>query len=594
MVGAIVASSILVARLWYLQIVHGEELLRSSEANRTRVVRRVPPRGVILDARGRVLATSRPRITVRVAPEEVKKHPELLPRVAELLDTPYKELLQRYEENRTDAYQPVQLAADVTMEQATRLEEHRHSLPGLTVGPEPTRTYLVGEAFGHVLGYVGKCSERDLKERAEAGYLPGDICGKAGLEGGPYDKELRGKDGSVTYEVDALGRVYGELGSRDPVPGATLRLSLRADLQAVAYEQLAPYLRQGHAGAVVAMEPSTGAVLAMVSLPSYDPRHFEGGIPRKRWRALQSNPLRPLINRATAMAVAPGSVFKVVTALAGLERRQTSIYDGTYCSGVIYLGKWPKRCHRRSGHGRVDFTEALAKSCDVFFYRLGQRLGPDNLARYARLMGFGKKTGLDIAGGETAGIVPDPQWKRKRGYGQWVGGDTVDYAIGQAMLAVTPLQVCNAVCAIANGGTLYQPHLVREIIRHDRSGKATAEAVRPKVLRRLPFSQRNIAAVQRAMEAVVQRGGTGTAAALPGVRVAGKTGTAQRRTREGMVNDAWFAAYAPAESPRIAVCVFIEAGGHGGEVAAPVARAVMAHYLNIRLEATVGAGSTED
>jgi len=163
MVGAIVASSILVARLWYLQIVHGEELLRSSEANRTRVVRRVPPRGVILDARGRVLATSRPRITVRVAPEEVKKHPELLPRVAELLGTPYKELLQRYEENRTDAYQPVQLAADVTMEQATRLEEHRHSLPGLTVGPEPTRTYLVGEAFWHVLGYVGKCSERDLK-----------------------------------------------------------------------------------------------------------------------------------------------------------------------------------------------------------------------------------------------------------------------------------------------------------------------------------------------------------------------------------------------------------------------------------------------
>lgn len=588
------ASMVLVARLWYLQIAHGEEMLRSSLANVTRVVRRVPPRGVIIDARGHILATSRPRITVRVSPEQVSKDPAILKRIARLLQVSEQELMAAYTENKTSPYQPVLIATNVTLEQATRLEENRHLLPGMTVGPEPTRSYRVGEAFGHVLGYVGKCSDRDLKERADSGYLPGDVCGKVGIEGGPYDKDLRGVDGSVTYEVDALGQVHAELGTVDPVPGATLRLSLRADLQAVTYRELAPWLRRGHPAAAVAMDPRTGAILAMVSVPSYDPRDFEGGIPRSRWKYLQAHPLRPLINRTTTMASAPGSVFKVVTALAGLETRKTSVHDSGYCTGVIFLGKWPKRCHRRSGHGHVGFYEAMAKSCDVFFYRLGQRLGPETIAEYARLLGFGSRTGVDIACGESAGIVPDPAWKRRRGFGPWVGGDTVDYAIGQAMLATTPLQVCSAISAIANGGVLYRPHVVQEVTRYSRKGPEGTERVKPEVIRRLPFASANLAAVRQSMEAVVRPGGTGVAAAIPGIKVAGKTGTAQRMQRGRMVNDAWFAGYAPADDPRIAVCVYVEASGHGGEVAAPIARSIMAHYLGVALETTRAVDRTED
>lgn len=588
------ASATLGSRLWYLQIVRGDEYLRLSEANRTRTVRRSPPRGLILDATGAVLATSRPRILVRLAPDEVKRHPEVFRRLARLLETDPATLKDTYEENYIDPYQPVVVARDVSMEAATRVEERRYSLPGVTIGPEPVRCYEVGEAFGHLLGYMGKCSDRDLKERGRYGYRLGDACGKTGVEGGRYDGDLRGRDGATVYEVDALGRIYGELSSTDPVPGATLRLSIRADLQAVAYRELVPHVRRGRSAAIVAMDPSTGAVLTMVSVPSFDPRMFEGGIPRKRWQALQNDPRRPLINRATASATAPGSVFKVITAIAALEMGKTSRYDGAYCTGVMHLGRWPKRCHRRSGHGHVDFTQALAKSCDIFFYRLGQRLGPENMARYARMMGFGSRTGIDIAAGEVEGIVPDPEWKRKRKLGPWVGGDTVDYAIGQAMLGCTPLQVCNAFCAIANGGKLYRPHVVASVTRYKPDGSTLREDVKPELIRELTFRPGTLPLVRRALEAVVQPGGTGIRASLPGVRVAGKTGTAQRRRRGQMVNDAWFAAYAPADNPRIAVCVYVEEGGHGGEVAAPIARAVMASYLGIRLEASSEPTRTED
>jgi len=582
MVCVAVGALVLVSRLWYLQIVCGDEYLRASEANRTRVTRRIPPRGVITDSVGRILATSRPRINVRVMPEEADKNPVLLTRLAELLDMPETDVLEAYRENRVDAFQPALIASDIGLELATRVEEHRYALPGVVIGPEPVRSYEVGMAYGHVLGYVGQCSDRDLEERAKFGYMRGDTCGKTGVEGGPYDGDLRGKDGTQTLEVDALGRVHGELSSTDPIPGATLRLGIRSDVQAAAYNELMAFARRGKPAAAVAMDPTNGTILTMVSVPSYDPAEFVGGIRRKRWMALQEDPGRPLINRTVAMATAPGSVFKLVTSIAGLETGRVSVYSRDYCSGVIYLGRWPKRCHRRSGHGSVDFTDAIAKSCDIFFYNLGRRLGPESIASYARMMGFGAKTGVDIAGGEVAGIVPDPEWKKRRGLGEWVGGDTVDYAIGQAMLGCTPMQICNAVCAIANGGTLYKPHVVASVTRYDAKGNGTSQTVTPEVIRTLQLKPDTLPAVRRAMEAAVAPGGTATRCAIPGVRVAGKTGTAQRRRRGQMVNDAWFAGYAPADNPRIAVCVYVFEGGHGGETAAPIARAIMAQYLGVK------------
>jgi penicillin-binding protein 2 len=589
-----VACAVLVARLWYLQIVRGDELLRDSERNRTRILRRIPPRGLITDASGVVIATTRSRIVLRVLPEEVAKRPRVLDEVAALIGRPPAEVRAEYAAGAVDAFQPVRLSTDVGLEIATRVEERLYSLPGVLIGPEPVRHYPAGPAFGHVVGYVGQCSEQDLKSRAAAGYRRGDVCGKTGVEGGVFDGRLRGKDGGTTVEVDAIGRIQGALATRDPVAGATLRLNISADLQRVAYEHLTAHARQGRPGAAVALDPRSGAVLALVSAPAYDPALFAGGITRSAWTDLRDDPLKPLINRAVGSATAPGSVFKLVTAIAGLETGRTSRYDSAFCSGVMHLGRWPKRCHKRSGHGGVGLAEAIAKSCDVFFYRLGQRLGPDTMAAYARQMGFGARTGIDLPDVETAGIVPDPRWKERRRLGPWVGGDTVDYAIGQAMLGCTPLQVCVAVSAIANGGTLWTPQIVGSVRERDARGAERIEAVRPVVARRLRFRPGTLEAVRRGMEAVMQPGGTASLCSIPGLRIAGKTSTAQRRRRGELVDDAWFVAFAPVENPRIAVCVYVEEGGHGGTTAAPIARAMIAKYLRITVEAPAVEGQAGD
>ncbi len=590
----VIACAVILARLWYLQVALGEELLRASERNRTRVLRRLPPRGLITDAEGQVLATTRSRVVVSVLPEQREKDPTLLARLARLLGTPAAELEKTFVENKVDAFQPVRVAWDVGLEVATRIEERLYVLPGVLIGPEPIRAYPAGPEFGHVIGYVGKCSEDDLKKRAAAGYLRGDVCGKTGVEGGPFDAHLRGKDGGTTVEVDAQGRIEGQLSTADPVAGATLRLHIVGRLQRLAYSELMAHARRGRPGAAVAMDPKTGAVLALVSSPSYSPSAFEGGIAKEAWAELHDSRLRPLINRATSSATAPGSVFKLVTAIAGLETGRTSAWDSAYCTGVIHLGRWPKRCHKRSGHGSVDLIEAIAKSCDVFFYRLGQRLGPETMASFARKMGFGARTGIDLPAVESPGFVPDPEWKLRRKLGPWVGGDTVDYAIGQAMLGCTPLQVCAAVCAIANGGTLYAPQVVASVIEHTADGEERLTRVAPKVSSKLSLKPDTLPTVIRGMEAVMQRGGTASLSALPGVRMAGKTGTAQRIRRGEYVDDAWFVAFAPVESPRIAVCVFVEEGGHGGATAAPIARAMIAEYLGIKASPPTGVPQAGD
>ncbi len=590
----VVACMVIMVRLWYLQVALGDELLRASERNRTRVLRRLPPRGLITDAEGQVLAATRLRVVVSVLPEAREKDSALMARLARLLGKPEAEIEKTYQENKVDAFQPVRVAWDVGLEVATRIEEQLYALPGVLIGPEPIRAYAAGPEFGHVIGYVGQCSEDDLRKRAAAGYVRGDVCGKTGVEGGPFDGALRGMDGGTTVEVDAQGRVQGQLATSDPVAGATLRLNIVGRLQRLAYSKLLEHARRGHPGAAVAMNPQTGAVLALASAPSYDPASFEGGIAKEMWQELRDNRLKPLINRATSSATAPGSVFKLVTAIAGLETSKTSPWDSVHCTGVIYLGRWPKRCHKRSGHGTVDLIEAIAKSCDVFFYRLGQRLGPDTMAAYARMLGFGSRTGIDLPSVESAGFVPDPQWKERRGLGPWVGGDTVDYAIGQAMLGCTPLQMCTATCAIANGGTLYVPQIVESAASHTADGEERLEKVVPKVNRKLNLKPGTLSAVVRGMEAVMQRGGTASLSAISGVRVAGKTGTAQRMRRGEYVDDAWFVAFAPVESPRIAVCVYVEEGGHGGAVAAPIARALIAEYLGIKAPTTSGEGQAGD
>lgn len=588
----------LVARLWYLQIANGELYRRLSEGNHTRLIRRLAPRGLITDRTGRILAANRPKIVVSVVPAEIRKNPTVLPLLAQLLDTSPAELAARIAHDKVTDYDPVRVALDVDVATATRVEERRLDLPGVSVGPEPIRFYPQGPVFGHVLGQMGQIPPDELKKRRDEGYRPGDYCGRLGIERS-YDAVLHGKDGGSLVEVDARGRTGPEISNFEPIPGAQVQLTIDARVQQAAYEALSAWAARGHPGAAVALDPRTGAVLALVSVPSFDPNQFATGINSVNWKALQDNPLKPLINRACGSAYAPGSTFKLVTAAAGLCTGRITPSDRVFCSGVIYLGRWPKRCHKASGHGSVDMVRAIQQSCDVYFYRLGQRLGPDLLARWARIFGLGQRTGIDLArpgdpAVERAGIVPTPEWKRKRGYGPWVGGDTVDFAIGQAMLACTPLQMCNVAAAIANGGTLYRPQLAGRIVANTQDGGTRLiHTLQPEVLGRVPITPEALQVIRQGMLEVMQPGGTAAHATLPGITIAGKTGTAQQRIKGKMVNHAWFVGYAPAENPTMAVCVFVEGGGHGGTVAAPIARSMFAAYFNIRAPATPEVRTTD-
>jgi penicillin-binding protein 2 len=575
------------SRLWFLQVAHGNELLEASITNQRRLIRRVPPRGLIVDRKDRVVATNRQQLRVSVIPYEIKKNPEVIPRLAELLDRPEEELLEIVKAQFSiSAYDSVVIDEDVDLATVTRIEEQKLNLPGVYIGPEPVRKYPDGPLFGHVLGQMGQITPEELKAGRDLGYRPGDFCGKLGIERA-YDDKLRGINGGREIEVDARGRMRHELESRDPIPGHTVVLNIDKDLQRIGYEELAAKQKTG---AVVALDPRTGAVLALVSYPSYDPNAYVGGISREDLKALNSNKQKPQINRAVYSAVAPGSTFKLITAAAGLETGKIDTHSGDFCSGSISLGRWRKRCHKRGGHGHVDFTDAIAKSCDVFFYHLGQNLGPETMAAFARKFGLGSKSGIDLPYVDKAGTVPDPEWKRKR-KDVWVGGDTVDMAIGQSALGCTPIQMCNAVAAIANGGTLYKPQLVKTMIDRQSTGDGPAkQEMTPIVERKVGVSQRTLSQIIKAMEAVMEPGGTGHASSIPGLRIAGKTGTAQRYNKK---DNAWYVGFAPVENPQIAICVFVEEGGHGGETAAPIARKLFAHYFHIKLDEPVAADSTD-
>jgi penicillin-binding protein 2 len=588
----------IIGRLWYLQIAHGEELQEASIINQRRLIRRVPPRGKIEDRNGKVLATNRSQIVVSVIPYELKKNPEVLPLLANLLDTPLEEInaiLEKYKNNRYDA---IRVAEDVPIEAVTRIEEQRQNLPGVYVGPEPIRDYPDGALCGHLLGQMGQIPPEELKARREEGYRPGDTCGKLGLERA-YDAHLRGTNGGREIEVDARGRMRKEVGSIEPIPGCTLTLTLDKECQKIAHEELSAWAsgqkqgasKNGNAGAVVAIDPQTGGVIVLSSVPSYDPNEFVKGIKIPAWNKLRDNPLHPLVNRAVGSRYAPGSTFKVITALAGLETGKATVHSSDHCGGGIMLGRWRKRCHKTSGHGGVNFDSALASSCDVFFYHLGQRLGPDAMAKYARMLGLGSRTGIDLVREgdpqvETAGLVPDPAWKLARRKEEWLGGDTVDMAIGQSMLGCSPLQMCNVAAAIGNRGTIYKPQMVKRITKYDAANKPTIiHQLQPEVMRRLAVSPANLQSVVKAMGDVMKPGGTAPASAVPGIEMAGKTGTAQVRGPDGVMrNNAWFIAFAPIDKPRIAICVFIEHGGHGGAVAAPIAKKIIAKYLGIKLQ----------
>ncbi len=586
--------SVLALRLWSMQVLSGPVFAAQAERNRVREVTLVAPRGRILDRHGRELVTNRPTYAV-LAPSQAAENEDLLLRLSTLLDTSVPELKERLRSRKEAALAPRVIALDVPLATVAYLSEHSAEFPGVEVDVRAVREYPNKALAAHVLGYTGEISQRELAQPEFAGYDPTEIVGKAGAERA-FEKALQGDRGRRVIEVDAAGRPQRIIQQVDPVPGRDVRLTIDSRVQRVAEKALKDALKDAHreeyyrakAGALVALDVTNGEVLAMASLPTYSPSLFLGGISEKQWRSLTSTSSEyPLTNRAIMAQYPPASTFKAFTGLAGLTygfTRQWAVYD---CQGRwTGMGEqWKKHCWNRAGHGMVSFMDGIEESCDVVFYEIGHLFYKDRgekLQSFARGFGYGKPTGIDLPG-EVDGRVPDKAWKKAWNedypeYQNWNPGDTVNMAIGQGDLLATPLQVAATYAGIANEGRVMRPHVLRQVLGSDGTPVLT---VKPEVALRPKVSRTNLEIMQDALLNVTRSGTAKGAFRTFPVPVAGKTGTAQVAGKDDY---AWFVGYAPADEPRYVVAVVIEQGGHGGSVAAPAARQVLAALLGEKVE----------
>ena len=607
------------SRLWYLQVLAGERYGDLAEGNRVRQVVVEAPRGRILDAHGRVVVRNRAAWAVTVKPTRLgDRRREVLGRLARLLGTTRAKLEARIADYTGSPLRGIPVAEDVPTRQLFYLTEHADRFPGVAPEVLALREYPAGVAAAHVLGYVGEISADELKQRRFRGYAAGDIVGKAGVEL-TYDSWLRGRDGVQDLEVNAAGEVVRALGGRRPVAGRDLQLSLDLDLQVSVERALADGMRAARrlpdaqrggtypapAATAVVLDPGDGAVAALASLPQYDPRRFVGGISRRDFARYANSPGRPLLDRAVQSAYPPGSTWKPFTALAGLEAgtiTPTSTYN---CPGSFTLGSYTKRDWSPRGHGAVALGDSLRLSCDVYYYNLAAQLGVaeraeeargqkagERMQATARQFGFGRRPAIDLPYG-AEGTVPTRAWRRRfweqnrktycagssdlyrelcRSGWRWQGGDNLNIAIGQGDLQVSPLQLAVGYGALANGGTVYRPHLGRALL--DPAGGRVVRRVEPRVAGVAKVPAGALAAVGQGLASVPAAGTAAPAFAgfpLDRFPVAGKTGTADLPPQAPF---AWFASYAPVGDPRYVVVVVVEQGGHGGESAAPVARAI--------------------
>ena len=584
--------AVLVARLWFLQVQQGEKYDHLADSNRVRYLEIAAPRGNILDSMGREIVTNRPSFNVVWVRENNRLDDTLLKKMATVLDVDVSDLLAKIRKMAgTPGHIPIRLAEDIDWNKVAYIENNRINLPGIKIEVVPLRVYHYGNVASHIIGYLGEINEKELKSSQEGEYRGGDLIGKMGLER-LREKDLRGEKGRHYMEVNALGFEQRNLKGIEPLPGNDLQLTIDMDLQRTAEETMAAGQKSG---AVVAVEVNSGRILAAASAPTLELDKFIGGISYKNWQAMLDNPLHPLINKIVQGQYPPGSTYKLVTATAGLAERVISPDSIIYCPGHYRFGNRTYRCWKHSGHGAVDLNRALSESCDVYFYQVGQRLGVDRLAKYARMFGLGRKTGVEMEH-EKSGLIPTSAWKKKRFGKVWQEGETLSIAIGQGFDLVTPLQLAFMTATVANGGTLYKPGLVEQV--RDPDGKII-EQFEPEIVDRLTGQGRNLQLVRKGLiEAVNGRHGTGRRARLKdlGITVAGKTGTAQvvrlkqyRHLKDKDIpykyrDHAWFTCFAPAENPEIAVTVLVEHGFHGGSGAAPVAKAVLEAYFRKRLK----------
>ena len=565
--------AVLAGRLWYLQIIQGGEYWKKSEENRIRLLRVKAPRGIISDADGFALVRNRPSFNVFLIREDVQDLEATATRLGKLLPVSKEEILDKVKKSTRPKFEPTLIVRDVNLKTVAYLEEHKIELPGVMVEVEPLRYSIYDSGVCHVVGYIGEINEKELEEtETYPDTIQGDLIGKSGIER-TFNLFLSGKPGGKQIEVNAYGRELQTLSQKNPFSGNNVMLTVNLHIQLIAEEAMGD-----KAGAIVAVDPRNGHILAMVSHPGYNPNLFAGGISSKDWTQLVKNPGKPLQNKTVQSTYAPGSTFKAMMAGALLQNRKISVGSAAYCGGSVSLANTIKRCWKHGGHGYVNVKQALEQSCNVFFYRGGLELGIDELARYAKSYGFGQKTGIELPN-EEPGLIPTQEWKKETIGDRWYPSETMDAAIGQGFVSVTPIQLAMMTAAIANGGTLYKPMLVKKI--SEPNGRVIQE-FEPTVVRQIPIEPKYLKVVREGMRMVVNgEKGTARGSKLKTFEFAGKTGTAQvvklqkgnqENLPEKFRDHGWFICFAPIEKPEIAMAILVEHGMGGAKAAAPMAK----------------------
>lgn len=564
---------VLLSRVFYLQIIDGEKYASLAEGNRIRIIKEIAPRGTFYDRNGKPLVLNRPNFIVTIIPRVEPVKEEVLARLSKLLNVPLEEIHKKIEA-QTSGFDPIYIKQDVSLDIVTIIEEQKHLYPGVIIEVQPTRDYILREMGAHMFGYVSEINDAELEKKKDDGYKSGDIIGKFGLER-IYDQLIRGVDGGEQVEVDVSGKPVQILGLKEPIPGADLYLTIDKDLQLAAEQAVDEQLKTVHANAaaVVAMNPQTGEILAMVSRPAFDPNLFARGISTKDWKKINDNPYHPMDNKAITGEYPPGSTFKIVTGTAALAAGRVTPEEKIFDAGYHWI--IPKTNASGEALGYINFKEAMAHSDNVYFYEMGNRLGIDELEKYARMFGLGKETGIDLPY-ESDGLVANQAYKKRVYEEDWYLAETFDAAIGQGFQLVTPLQAAMVMGEIAANGKRYRPHCVSKIQTQD--GKILTE-FKPELTGELEVSPSVIRLVQEGLHEVTTYGtGASSFRGFP-IPIAGKTGTAENPHGR---DHGWFVGYGPFDNPNIVVAVVVEQGGFGSVSAVPIGKKILEAAFHIK------------
>jgi penicillin-binding protein 2 len=580
----VIMIGILFVRLWFLQIISGAQYRKKSESNRIDLRDILPVRGMIFDRNGELLVDNRASFALGVIPEDIKSLDGLIDDIGRLIEIDGLSAKKKINEGlRQNPFNSVYIKKGLTRDEVARIETNVFHMPGVIIEVKPKRHYIYGPLSAHLIGYLGEIDKEQLNKEVYKENKVGDFVGKFGAEK-KWQRYLNGIRGGQQVEVDASGRRLRVLYQKAAEPGFNIYLTIDKDLQMLAERSL-----KNGAGAIVAMNPMTGEVLTMASSPSFNPNDFAKGMDEKGWKQLISNLRFPLQNRVISGQYPPGSLFKIIVAIAGLEEGVIDPDEKVFCGGSYSFGGRLYRDWKEEGHGYVDLHRALVESCDVYFYKMGQKIGIDTIATYAKSLGLGSKTNLQL-GDEKEGLIPNRAWKLRRWHVPWQEGETLSVSVGQSFVLITPIQIVRLVSALFNGGVLFKPQVTKWVERED---KEKIFKFKPNSAQRWSIKKENMELIKRALVgAVNEPRGTGARARLDKIRVAGKTGTAQvialpeerelakeRDIPYKLRDHAWFVAVAPAENPAIALAILLEHSGTGGSVAAPIAKKILECYF---------------